>query len=71
MHFHLLFLLMIQIHSVQKTFQRFGKYCEWEKNVSDRLKANKLSLEIKKTQFLIFKAKNKKISQEINIKLDD
>ena len=41
------------------------------KNVSDWLKASKLSLNIKKTQLLIFKAKNKKITQQINIKLDD
>ena len=41
------------------------------KNVSDWLKANKLSLNIKKTKLIKFKAKNKKIRQETNIKLDD
>ena len=41
------------------------------KNVSDWLKANKHSLSIKKTQLLIFKTKNKKINQQVNITLNN
>ena len=39
--------------------------------VSDWLKANNLSLNIKKTQFVIFKAKNKKIPKSIEIRIND
>lgn len=56
----------------QKSFNDLENTLNEElKNVSDWLKANKLSLNIKKTQLLIFQAKNKKISQVTNIKLDD
>ena len=39
--------------------------------VFDWLEANKLSLNIKKTQFVIFKAKNKKIPKSIEIRIND
>jgi len=35
------------------------------------LAANKLSLNVKKTHFVIFKAKNKKMPTNINIKIGD
>ena len=39
--------------------------------VSSWLRANKLSLNIKKTQIIIFKAKNKKLHESIDVKLNN
>ena len=40
------------------------------KKVAEWLRANKLSLYLKKTQFIIFKAKNKKTEQLVKVKID-
>ena len=53
------------IHTLTKTVN------EELKNVSGWLKANKLSLNIKKTRLLIFKTRNKKTNHQINITLNN
>ena len=53
------------IHTLTKTVN------EELNNVPDWLKANKLSLHIKKTQLLIFKTRNKKTNHQVNITLNN
>ena len=40
-------------------------------NIASWLSANKLSLNIKKTHFIIFKSRGKKINQNVSIKIDN
>ena len=42
----------------------------WKK-ITDWFKANKLSLNIKKTHFILFRTHNKKIESEVTIKIDN
>ena len=54
-------MLMIQMNSAQKSFNDLENTVNEElKNVSDWLKANKLSLNIKKTKLIIFKLRIRK-----------
>ena len=54
-------MLMIQMNSAQKSFNDLENTVnEEQKNVSDWLKANKLSLNIKKTKLIIFKLRIRK-----------
>jgi len=40
-------------------------------NVYDRLTANKLSLNIKKSNFVVFRRRQKKLTYEVNLKVFD
>ena len=54
-------MLMIQMNSAQKSFNDLENTVNEElKNVFDWLKANKLSLNIKKTKLIIFKLRIRK-----------
>ena len=62
-------ILMIQVH-FSKSVNKLNKYINIDmKNLTNWLNANKISLDIKKTELVIFKHKSKKLECPIKIKL--
>ena len=53
-----------------KSITKLNKYVNLDmKNLNDWLNANKISLNVQKTKFVIFKHQRKKIDSEVKIKL--
>ena len=54
-----------------KSITRLNKYVNLDmKNLTDRLNANKISLNVQKTEFVILKHQRKKLDGEVKIKLN-
>ena len=58
------------LHHVSKSVNKLNKYINLDmKNLTDWLNANKISLNVKKTELAIFKHKKKKLECPVRIKL--